>query len=347
MIEVQIHPADIRRKVRYFFFGERTVAFGLFFGVVLLIFVIGSMAAAPSVMRRSYRTAYLKTLQKEQAVEYARLDQYLDQMGALERSLDDQRIRIDKLTTIYGLSDAAFGKGGGIVIPPREAELYGTERLEFARSKEKQLAAAVERLRGNLQILAAYEDSNEEIVRHTPAILPVPEDQFVLTSPYGARISPFTRARDFHRGLDLAAPEGTPIYATADGEVTFAGRYPMSRSVAWWRFGNVVVLNHANRFITIYAHCNSVNVRKGQKIRQGDVIGFVGSTGWSTNSHLHYEVRTNIRTPEEFTPVDPRIYILNHRWSDEEALLIRTRSSGDQDQDFDPLPSAFIGRRGA
>lgn len=344
MIEVQIHPADIRRKVRYFFFGEKAVAIGLFAGVLLLAFVLSSMAAAPSVMRRSYRTSYLKTLQKERAVELARLDQYVDQMEALERSLDDQRVRIEKLTTVYGLNDAAFGKGG-VVIPPGDAELDGAKQLEFAQAKERQISAALERLRGNLDVLASYEESNEEIVRHTPAILPVPEDQFVLTSPYGSRISPFTRAQDSHRGLDLAAPKGTPIYATADAEVTFAGRYPMSRSVAWWRFGNVVVLNHAGRFITIYAHCESVNVRKGQKVNQGDVIAFVGSTGWSTNSHLHYEVRTDIRTPGQFTPVDPRIYILNHRWNDEEALLIRTRSSKEENQDFDPLPSAFIGRR--
>ena len=344
MIEVQIHPADIRQRVRYLFFGEKAVGVGLVLGLFLLIFVLGSMAAAPSVMRRSYRSTYLKTLQKEQAVQLARLSQYVDQMEALEKSLDEQRVRIEKLTTVYGLTDVAFGKGG-VVIPPANIEIDGMKRLEFARNKEQQVAAALERLRGNLDILAAYEKSNAEIVRHTPAILPVPDDQFVLTSPYGSRISPFTRTRDVHRGLDLAAPKGTPIYATADGEVTFAGRYPMSRSVAWWRFGNVVVLKHADRFITIYAHCDSVNVRKGQKVRQGDVIAFVGSTGWSTNSHLHYAVRTDIRTPGEFTPVDPRIYILNHRWNDEEALLIRTRSSKDDDGDFDPLPSAFIGRR--
>ena len=344
MIEVQVHPADIRRKVRYFFFGERAVTLGVFTGVILLLFVLGSMAAAPSVMRRSYRTAYLRTLQSEQAVQLARLNQHVEQMESLERTLDGQRLQIEKLTTVYGLQQSTFGKGG-VVIPTGGGIDDGMERLAFAVSKKRQLEAAVERLRGNIDVLAAYEKSNEDIVRHTPSILPVPEDQFVLTSPYGTRISPFTRTRDHHRGLDLAAPKNTPIYATADGEVTFAGRYPMSRSVAWWRFGNVVVLRHADRFITIYAHCDSVNVKQGQKVRQGDVIAFVGSTGWSTNSHLHYEVRTDLRSVGKFKPIDPRIYILDHRWNDEEALLIRTRSSSDEDEDFDPLPSAFIGRR--
>ena len=119
----------------------------------------------------------------------------------------------------------------------------------------------------------------------------------------------------------------------------------MSQNVAWWRFGNVVVINHADRFITIYAHCDTVNVQQGQRVSQGDLIATVGSTGWSTNSHLHYEVRSDLERPGQFDPVDPRIYILDYQWSDEEALLIRSRTSKDY-KNFDPLPVAFIGKRG-
>jgi murein DD-endopeptidase MepM/ murein hydrolase activator NlpD len=344
MIEIQIHPADIRRKVRYLFLGERAVVTGLIVGALILMFLLLSMAAAPSVMRRTYRSAYLKSMQQEQAVQLARLRQHIAQMNALERSLDEQRVRIDKLTTVYGLQDVPFGKGGISLSPPSGTN-SAMEELVLARQREHQLADAIRLLDGNLELLAAHEEANAELVRHTPAILPLPENHFVLTSPFGSRISPFTRSRDFHRGLDLAAPTGTPISATADGEVTFAGRYPMSRSVAWWRYGNVVVINHADRFVTIYAHCDEVKVRSGQKVRQGDLIATVGSTGWSTNSHLHYEVRTDLRSPGELRPIDPRIYILNYRWSDEEALLIRSRSSASDDQDFDPLPTAFTGRR--
>src|SRR5204862_203876 len=98
-------------------------------------------------------------------------------------------------------------------------------------------------------IVARYEAENADIVRHTPSILPLPADQFVLTSPFGNRVSPFTRAADFHKGLDLSAPTGTSIYATADGVVTFAGRVPLGTSVNWWRFGNVVTIKHSDRFI--------------------------------------------------------------------------------------------------
>jgi murein DD-endopeptidase MepM/ murein hydrolase activator NlpD len=198
------------------------------------------------------------------------------------------------------------------------------------------------RLQEQLDILSRYEAANSELVRHTPSILPLPADRFVLTSPFGNRVSPFTRTADFHKGLDLSAPTGTPIYATADGVVTWAGRYPLSQSVAWWRFGNVVTVKHAERFITIYAHCDTIRVQAGQQVKQGEVIATVGSTGWSTNSHLHYEVRSDLEQPGTYTPIDPRIYILNYQWSNEALLLMRARTSKDY-RNFDPLPTAFVG----
>ena len=209
---------------------------------------------------------------------------------------------------------------------------------------ELSLKAAMKRLQEQLDLLAQYEAANTELVRHTPSILPVPADTFVLTSPFGVRISPFTRASDFHKGLDLSAPTGTPIYATGDGVVSFAGRYPLRDNVSWWRFGNVVVVNHSDRFITIYGHCDTVKVTPGQQVKQGDVVATVGSTGWSTNSHLHYEVRSDLEQPGTYIPIDPRIYILNYQWNNEATLLMKARTSKDY-RDFDPLPPAFVGKR--
>ena len=85
-------------------------------------------------------------------------------------------------------------------------------------------------------------------------------------------------------------------------------------------------------------------VQRGDRVRQGQTIATVGSTGWSTNAHLHYEVRSDLENPGIYTPIDPRIYILNHQWNNEASLLIQARASKDY-KDFDPLPSAFIGRR--
>jgi len=341
MIEIQIVPSDIRRRVRYFFFDRRRVVIGICALSIILAGIIGSMAAAPTVIRRVYKSNYLTSMRHERAIQNERLHENVMQMSSLEKSLDEHRIRVEKLITVYGL-DRSLGTGG-FSIPLSRGDKEGLE-LDDARHRELSLRHAMRRLQDQLDLLAKYEQANTELVRHTPSILPLPADQFVLTSPFGIRISPFTKQSDFHKGLDLSAPTGTAIFAAADGEVSFAGRYPLSQSIAWWRFGNVVVVNHSDRFITIYGHCDSVKVQKGQHVKQGDVIATVGSTGWSTNSHLHYEVRTDLEQPGSYVPIDPRIYILNYQWPHEAALLMRSRTSKEY-KDLDPLPTAFLGRR--
>jgi murein DD-endopeptidase MepM/ murein hydrolase activator NlpD len=336
MIEIQIHPSDIRRRVRYFFFDRRRVVIGIVVLSVLLGALIGSMAVAPTVIRRAYKSSFLVDQREERGIQRERLRENVAQMTSLEQSLEAQRLRVEKLLAVYGI-DSTLGQGG---FSMQQTAL--DKPLDDARRREASLRNAMLRLEQQLDLLIRYEAANAEIVRHTPSILPVPGDRFVLTSPFGNRLSPFTRASDFHKGLDLSAPKGTPIYATGDGVVTFAGRYPIRQSVSWWRFGNVVTIKHADRFITIYAHCDEVKVRQGQTVRQGDLIATVGSTGWSTNSHLHYEVRSDLETPGTYVPVDPRIYILDHQWSNEAVLLMQARTSRDY-KDFDPLPSAFVG----
>jgi murein DD-endopeptidase MepM/ murein hydrolase activator NlpD len=338
MIEIQVHPSDIRRRVRYFFFDRRRVVIGIVLLSIVLAGLIGSMAAAPTVIRRVYKTNFLFEQREEREIQHERLRENVVQMSSIERSLEEQRIRVEKLITVYGL-DRTLGQGG---FSTPKAGKPADEPLDDARRREASLVNAMLRLEEQLDLLTRYEQANAEIVRHTPSILPVPSDQFVLTSPFGNRVSPFTRAADFHKGLDLSAPTGTPVYAAADGVVTFAGRYPISQSVAWWRFGNVVTIKHAERFITIYAHCDGVNVKTGQTVKQGELIATVGSTGWSTNSHLHYEVRSDLEQPGTYIPVDPRIYILNHQWSNEAVVLMRARTTKDY-KNFDPLPSAFVG----
>src|SRR5688572_26071012 len=338
MIEIQIHPSDIRRRVRYFFFDRRRVIVGICLLTLILAGLIGSMAAAPTVIRRVYKMNFLFDQREEREIQRERLRENVVQMSSIERSLEEQRIRVEKLITVYGL-DRSLGQGGFSI--PRSTS-PADEPLSDARRRELSLRTAMNRLQQQLELLSRYEKANADIVRHTPSILPVPSDQFVLTSPFGNRMSPFTRTADFHKGLDLSAPTGTPIYATADGVVTFAGRYPISQSVSWWRFGNVVTIKHSDRFITIYAHCDTVRVRAGDQVTQGQVVATVGSTGWSTNSHLHYEVRSDLEQPGRYDPIDPRIYILNHQWSNEALLLMRARTSKDY-RNFDPLPSAFVG----
>jgi|SRR5438270_1867571 len=342
MIEIQIVPSDIRRSVRYVFFDRRRVAFGVVALSIVLAALIGSMAAAPTVIRRVYKENVIGIERHEREIEHARLRENVTQMSSLEKNLEEHRIRVAKLMTVYGL-DRSLGQGGfSFSLHTRNAE----QDLDDARLRESSLRAAVSRLQQQLDLIANYEAANSDLVRHTPSILPIPADQFVLTSPFGMRISPFTHASDFHKGLDLSAPTGTAIFAAADGVVSFAGHVPLNQSVPWWRFGNVVVIRHSDHFLTIYGHCDTVEVHTGQEVKQGQTIAKVGSTGWSTNSHLHYEIRNDLENGGTFVPVDPRIYILNYQWSNEAALLMRLRTTKDY-KDFDPLPSVFVGKRRA
>lgn len=111
----------------------------------------------------------------------------------------------------------------------------------------------------------------------------MPVDGVRLTSSFGMRNHPILRQRRQHNGVDLAAPRGTPVYATADGVIEMAQYYGS--------YGNYVQIGHGGDLETRYAHLSSYTVRDGDAVRKGDLIGYVGSTGRSTGPHLHYEVR--------------------------------------------------------
>lgn len=112
-----------------------------------------------------------------------------------------------------------------------------------------------------------------------------PLGNYRFTSGYGVRDHPIDKVKKFHTGIDLAAPEGTPIYATHSGYVQSSGMMG--------GYGNLVILNNGSGLQTYYAHQSRLAVKSGQYVQQGQIIGYVGSTGKSTGPHLHYEVRVN------------------------------------------------------
>lgn len=137
-------------------------------------------------------------------------------------------------------------------------------------------------------------ENQRNLLASTPAIRPT---SGWISSKFGYRISPFTGLREFHRGLDIATQTGTPIVATADGVVTFAGSKAL--------LGTVIVIDHGYGMITRYAHLHKALKKRGDAVKRGDTIALVGNTGRTTGSHLHYEVRLN------GLPVNPAKYILN------------------------------------
>ncbi|VBB45845.1 Peptidase M23 [uncultured Paludibacter sp.] len=147
--------------------------------------------------------------------------------------------------------------------------------------------------------LVVLAQNKEKMLECLPAIQPVAnKDLTRVASGYGYRIDPIYHTRRFHEGMDFTAPIGTDIYATANGVVTSAG---------WEQgFGNCVKINHGYGYETLYGHMSSFQVRAGQSVKRGEVIGMVGSTGKSTGPHLHYEVhyRGQIMNPQNYYFMD-------------------------------------------
>lgn len=130
----------------------------------------------------------------------------------------------------------------------------------------------------------------EKLLASMPAIQPVSkEDLTSMVSGYGWRLDPFTKARKMHYGMDFTSPTGTPIYATGQGEVTRADNKATG-------YGNHIRIDHGFGYVTLYAHLSKYNVKLGQRVNRGDIIGYVGSTGRSQGPHLHYEVWYNEET---------------------------------------------------
>jgi murein DD-endopeptidase MepM/ murein hydrolase activator NlpD len=340
-LEVQIHPSDIQKGVKYLFFTSRQlVVLGLALVGYLLVLSAGAFFA-PDVIG-----SFLKRQ------EYAGLEATRDKLGQRLVALDERfrllnarseqlHQRMNKIYLAYGLNhDLSIGQGGYPVEPADRSQLLSgityVGEAQSAADEERRLIEQVQVLEAFLSEIQGFEEAHSGQVKAIPSTSPLRGDDFVLTSPFGSRRSPFTKKLDFHGGIDLAAREGTPIYAPADGKVSFAGRYPLRQSVAWWRYGNMVSLRHGDRFITLFGHMQEVKVRTSQDVKQGDLLGTVGNTGWSTNPHLHYEVR-RLDDEGNFGPVDPRIYMLDHRWRDEEQLLVRARNAPNA-QEFQPLP---------
>lgn len=155
------------------------------------------------------------------------------------------------------------------------------------------IKGAVSSLESNIHELDEYLLDKHSILRSTPTILP---SVGWITSYFGHRVSPVAGKVKMHEGLDVGAPFGTPIMAPADGVITFAGKKA--------GFGNFVQIDHGYGIETIYAHAQKVIARNGEKVKRGDLIAKVGSTGYSTGPHLHYEVRVN------GIAVDPLYFVL-------------------------------------
>jgi murein DD-endopeptidase MepM/ murein hydrolase activator NlpD len=169
----------------------------------------------------------------------------------------------------------------------------------------------------NKLVKTAYD--HQEMLTHIPAIQPIDNDDLKRTaSGWGFRIHPVYKIRKFHYGLDFTARTGTPIYATADGKIQYTIK---STEKASQGYGNLIIVDHGYGYRTLYGHMSKFNVKVGQEVKRGEVIGFVGNTGISTGPHLHYEVIKNGRK------VNPVHYLFNDLTPEEYHRIVEISSS--------------------
>ena len=200
------------------------------------------------------------------------------------------------LAQMIGAMRKTVGESGLLQASPERKMMDGFFDLEMARSLvdkvdlglARQLTGELQRKHGDAAATAAVGSADGASARDAVASVPTESGDLLspvagrVSSTFGERRDPFTGEPDFHAGLDLAAPAGTPVRAAADGTVDFSGR----RGDA----GNLVEIAHADGTRTRYAHLDSMKVQAGETVRAGQVLGAVGSTGRSTGPHLHFAV---------------------------------------------------------
>jgi hypothetical protein len=163
--------------------------------------------------------------------------------------------------------------------------------------------------------------NKEEMLRSVPAILPISNKDLTRTaSGYGLRVHPIYKIIKFHYGMDFTAPAGTDVYSTGNGVV-------MAVTSSQRGLGKHIIIDHGFGYISIYAHLSNFNVRLGQKVQRGDIIGFVGSTGTSVANHLHYEIKLNGAN------VDPVNYYFEDLSAEEYVRMIEIASKTGQSFD--------------
>ncbi len=279
--------------------------------------LIGLMAAVGYILYDYYnlrvatahlqnREVYLSNQLGEIQTQRKQIQEFANEINQLKGKLValngfEKKIRIIANIEKTAESGTIFGVGGSIP-EDLDARIPLSEKhnslMRNMHEQIEQLSLASAAQQKDLEILLKSLEDQQNLLASTPAIRPISRNvKSWITSRFGYRKSPFTGRREFHKGYDIASRHGTPIMATADGVVTFAGKKGL--------LGNTVVIDHGHGMITRYGHCHKILKKRGDKVKRWDTIALVGNTGRSTGPHVHYEVHLN------GIPVNPIKYILN------------------------------------
>lgn len=235
----------------------------------------------------------LENMEIQFSILNERMDQVATVLGDLQERDDNiYRVIFEAEPLPSSVREAGFGGAN------RYANLAGYENSNLIKSTASRLDKLTKQVyvqSKSFDDIVEMAKDKKEFLASIPAIQPVANENLKrMASGYGWRLDPFTKAPKMHFGMDFSAEIGTPIYATGDGKVIRAD----SKSSG---FGRHIRIDHGYGYTTIYAHLNDYNVQVGQKVKRGDLIGFVGNSGRSRGPHLHYEVHLN---GERLNPVN-------------------------------------------
>ena len=244
----------------------------------------------------------LSRLREETEAQRSQLHFFSGRIESLEKQLSklkdlDRKIRIIANLEKDQEPGSFLGMGGPSPSDIRDKLKAGEDEKGLVR----QMKADVDRLQseaesqeGSLSELERLLQGKKAMLAHTPSIWPT---HGWVTSGFGFRANPFTGLTQMHEGLDISNRVGTPVFATADGVISVVGND--------WAHGKTLLISHGFGMVTRYSHLHKVLVKVGEKIKRGDKVAEIGTTGKTTGPHLHYEVRLN------GIPVNPKRYILD------------------------------------
>jgi murein DD-endopeptidase MepM/ murein hydrolase activator NlpD len=261
------------------------------------------------------------------------LDDYKDDYSIMNQRIRDLQKQMNELEKRDNEVYRSIFEADPIPDSARAKEMAKSKEINLVeRLSDDQLIVSMTTQLNNLAARASFQEKSfseidqmiknkEKLLAAIPAIQPVSNKELTrIASGFGTRIDPVYKVTKFHAGLDFTAPQGTPIYATADGRIAETNH-------AEGGYGNHVIINHGYGYETLYGHMVRIKARSGQSVKRGEIIGWVGTTGKSTGPHCHYEVHKNGR------PIDPVYYFYNDLSPEQFDRMLKLAAASNQSFD--------------
>ncbi len=282
-----IVPHSQAKFIKFSFSTRTLIAAGASLALAVTLSIVAIAYSGNAVSRR----ADVQRLQAENQELAGVNSELAGTIAEVQARLDDFEERTARLALAAGMQGNAAGIAGSNAVNNEVGSGGPYDRLPDGPETLRLQGQWIDQ---QLDLVATKLAETGDVLASTPTMAPTVG---VLTDGFGTRKDPITGRRAFHRGLDISARRGTPVYAPADGVVVFTGRNG--------GLGRTVRISHGFGFTTLYGHLNEITAELGDEVRRGDQIGAVGNSGRSTGAHLHYEVQ------EDGKSVDPLYYILD------------------------------------